>query len=273
MNETESINGATIRADSAPSIQTVQGPEPAPLKRQGSSHNMAGGRVTRIMRKSLFKLGESVSMFKLGNDHDTTVKVIQEFGKKFDTCQDNGRRKQTRMRKFAEMIMRGYTYSVISLLLVNISVFGQEIDLLAIPKNLDWIVNLFTVVALFFFTIDMLLLCYIRSDYFLSSLFWLDVVSIISLLPDIEIVSDFIASQLSLSKGNSAVSISRFAAVAARTGSRVTKSLRVIRMLRIIRLVGFTSDTVDFIVDSDNVKTSGETFSAFHTSKQAVEGV
>jgi hypothetical protein len=137
-----------------------------------------------------------------------------------------------------EIAVYGYTYTVISLLLVNISVFGHEVGLLTVPKRFDWVVTSFLIAATVFFIVDMLLLCHICSDYFLSSMFGLDLVSVVSLLPDIPVISNFTAYQVSIPSADVAVPISRFAASAAGTGTRFTKSIRVLRVLREIRLVG-----------------------------------
>ena len=207
-------------------------------RRSGTS--ISRGSIRHSIRRSISEVQRSILPGRrpsLSPEKAKAVAEIKQFEQEFIAQTEDGRRKETRMRRMAEFAMRSYTYTIVSLLLVNVSVFGNEVGLLIIPKKYDYLVQIFLLVALMFFLLDMATLCYIRSDYFNSAVFWLDLVSIISMLPDVGFINDWLVSALSLQNADNSVSISRFAATAARTGSRLSKSLRLIRMLRVVRMV------------------------------------
>lgn len=82
------------------------------------------------------------------------------------------------------------------------------------------------------FGIEIFLASIAKEDYFLTFFFWLDVVSTISMIPDIGWIWDLMIGQGSSSNASNAASLAK----TSRAG-RVTRVIRVIRLIRLIRIV------------------------------------
>jgi hypothetical protein len=84
------------------------------------------------------------------------------------------------------------SYVVIFMTIVTIyALFFDDIRLVVFTKSDDDIFFGITSACLFFFTLEIVLSSYSKPDeYFLSFFFWLDVVSTLSLIPDIGWIMD-----------------------------------------------------------------------------------
>ena len=94
---------------------------------------------------------------------------------------------------------------------------------------------------MFFFTLEIVMASLVKEDYFLGFYFWLDIISTISLIPDIGWIWDPIIGNdeddTSSSSSDSADKAQQASQVArASRGARVgTKAGRVVRIIRLIR--------------------------------------
>ena len=82
------------------------------------------------------------------------------------------------------------------------------------------------------FIIEICLGCLAFDDYFLSFFFWLDIISTLSMIPDIGWLWNAITGQ---SSGGDVESAGQLAKTS--RASRVTRVIRVIRLIRLIRIV------------------------------------
>ena len=117
------------------------------------------------------------------------------------------------------------------------ALFGDDIRVLAVSKSGDEVFYALTVIALFFFTLEISMASIAQKDYFLGFYFWLDTVSTLSLLTDIGWLMEAVLGGGSVSAANasSASSLAR-AGRAARIGTRAGRIVRLIRLIRIIKL-------------------------------------
>jgi hypothetical protein len=96
-----------------------------------------------------------------------------------------------------------------------------------------WADNIFysiTFSCIIFFTLEVILASYAKPDYIYSFFFWLDIVSILSMIPDVGWFWDVIIGTNSSSK-------SAFELAKTSKSGRVTRVIRIIRLIRLIRIV------------------------------------
>lgn len=80
--------------------------------------------------------------------------------------------------------------TVVMTLITIYALFGDDVRVLSTDKHGDpvfWILN---IIAMVFFTIEIVISCLIKKDYFLGFFFWLDTISTLSLFLDIGWVSN-----------------------------------------------------------------------------------
>lgn len=86
--------------------------------------------------------------------------------------------------------------------------------------------------CLILFIAEIILSAISKQDYFLTFFFWLDVVSTISMIPDIGFIWNAMIGEGGARSAKSATSVAK----TSRAG-RITRVIRVIRLIRLIRIV------------------------------------
>ena len=135
-------------------------------------------------------------------------------------------------------LMRRRT-KILFLLLTLFVLFGDDVRLLVLPPSADVYVGIVTTVCFFMFTFELAATCYIRKDYKFSFFFWLDVIALVSLLPDIPIFYDYLLLLLqeeSSSANGEGLSVTR-ASKASRAGARAARIVRILRVVRLLRIL------------------------------------
>lgn len=80
----------------------------------------------------------------------------------------------------------------------------------------------------------MVLLCFIREDYFLKYYFWLDFISTLSMLLDLVWINALITGD-GIQATSKVVKLAKVSRVS-KIGANSTKLIRIIRLIRILRL-------------------------------------
>jgi hypothetical protein len=112
------------------------------------------------------------------------------------------------------------------------SLFFDDIRAAGFESKQDPIFWGFTCACMGFFLIEIFLSSIAKKDYFLSFFFWLDVISTISMIPDIGFVWYLMIGEGGNRQAKSATSVAK----TSRAG-RITRVIRVIRLIRLIRIV------------------------------------
>ena len=109
---------------------------------------------------------------------------------------------------------------------------GDDIRIIAASKSDDVKFDIFNIVLIILFSIEIFLSSLVIDNYFLSFFFWLDFISSISLLFDISMFTDIIYA-------SSATNNYSFSKVAAQSkASRAAiRAVRVVKLFRLIRIV------------------------------------
>ena len=111
--------------------------------------------------------------------------------------------------------------------------------MLGFSKTADDTFNGLTTAAFFFFTLEILLACISKDDYFLGFYFWLDIVSTVSLITDIGWIMNAMMGNTSDGGASNAQSAAKLAKAGrgTRIGTKAGRVARVIRLIRLVRIV------------------------------------
>ena len=110
------------------------------------------------------------------------------------------------------------------------ALFADDVRLLVMPMEADSIFDACTIIAIIMYLSELILAVLVVDGYFLSFYFWVDIVSLISMLPDISFIVRGIEGGLGGAGDGADI---------AKTGraSKVIKIIRIIRLIRLLRVV------------------------------------
>lgn len=126
------------------------------------------------------------------------------------------------------MVTNHWIFVALMTLVTVYALFFDDVRILGFSKDADKGFYGLTVIVFFLFTFEIVVHSICTQGYFLSFFFWLDIISTLSLIPDIGWITDFFDSQLT----KSASSITKTSRAA-----RITRIIRIVRVLRLIRIV------------------------------------
>jgi len=132
-------------------------------------------------------------------------------------------------------ILDNSVFQIVISLFTFYALFGDDLRILAFSKSADVTFNVLQIIAMIGFFIEIVLSVYVKSDYFNSFFFWLDLISSVTLILDLTWVNEAISE--ATSGGASGVGKSSSIARASRAGRIGTKAGRIVRIIRLIRLV------------------------------------
>jgi hypothetical protein len=112
------------------------------------------------------------------------------------------------------------------------TLFFDDIRLMLLPKSTDNFFYTVSAIAMIVFIIEIMASMYAIEGYFPSFFFWLDLVSTVTMIPDIGWLWLAIVGGDNSGGDNQATDLAKTA-----RASKVTRMLRVVRLARIIRLV------------------------------------
>ena len=125
--------------------------------------------------------------------------------------------------------------TVMSILTLYI-LFADDIKILTTDVNADIPFSIIDIVLMVLFAIELIISCIAVDDYFLHFFFWLDIVSLLTILLDIHWFYNFFVNFLAGSSGKQTKSITSIVK-AGKSAKVAARAVRMIRVLRIIRLV------------------------------------
>ena len=134
-----------------------------------------------------------------------------------------------------EDILEDNVTSVIMTVITLYALLGDDVRILVTNVNGDptfWILN---IIALFAFSLEIILASIVKQNYFNGFFFWLDFVSTLSLLLDIGWVTGPLFNNSDAAVASQAASLAR-AGRASRVGTKAGRIVRIIRLIRLIKL-------------------------------------
>lgn len=145
------------------------------------------------------------------------------------------------------------------------SLFGDDVRQLAFTVEADDVFNSLTTAAFFFFTLEIVLACVAKDEYFLGFYFWLDVVSTVSLITDIGWIMNAMmgtGSDTSASSAKQAAKLAR-AGRGTRIGTKAGRVARVIRLIRLVRIVKLYKTANNALIENDDPLLAGNHIQIF----------
>lgn len=140
-----------------------------------------------------------------------------------------------RLANTINQAMEHWSYDVITLLLTFYVLFINDVRQLIPNPAVDTplFISMFVVFGLF--AIEWLILSVVRKGYFLHFFFWLDLISTVSILLDIDWITD---TFMTTGKGKSVSYAAIIRATrASRVGSRIGRIIRIMRLIRLLRVI------------------------------------
>jgi len=110
------------------------------------------------------------------------------------------------------------------------ALFMDDIKILVLPKSFDIYLDVVTLFAMSLFLIELILGVIAVPKYFPHFYFWVDLLSLVSMLPDISFVMEGIEG--GIGRAFDGVDIAKSS-----RASRVIKIIRIVRLIRLLRLV------------------------------------
>lgn len=136
---------------------------------------------------------------------------------------------QTKKKMVAKFLDHYVVVALMTIITVY-ALFFDDLRVLTFPKEADPIFYGITLFGMICFTIEIILAAYAKEEYLLSFFFWLDIISTLSMVPDIGWVRDYL-----FGSGEASADATDLAKTS-RAG-RVTRVVRVIRIVRLVRIV------------------------------------
>ncbi len=125
-----------------------------------------------------------------------------------------------------------YPVVILMTVITVYALFFDDIRIILFTPTEDDIFFGISLVGFILFSIEIILASITKEDYFISFFFWLDLVSTLSMIPDIGWIWNPLVGGGSAGGADSATDLAKTS-----RASKVTRVVRVIRLIRLIRIV------------------------------------
>jgi class 3 adenylate cyclase len=130
-------------------------------------------------------------------------------------------------------IVDSRAFIVTTTLLTIYALIGDDIRLMATEQPDDDIFAAITITCMAVFTVEIILSSLGKDDYFLGFFFWLDIVSTISLVMDLQAAQDWLSE---LTSGEDGEVDNARASRTAKIGARLGRILRLVRIIKLYKV-------------------------------------
>jgi hypothetical protein len=124
------------------------------------------------------------------------------------------------------------------------TLYANDLRISCMPKSADGIIEGLLFTCFLLFMTEMCVLSWVQPKYLNSVFFWLDLIALFSLIPDVPFFAEAIFGSESNIQDMSVTRATRTARIGSQAGRffrliKVTRLLRLLRMLRLLRLTNF----------------------------------
>ncbi len=105
-------------------------------------------------------------------------------------------KEESKLKISIDKFLENNLYVIFMTLVTIYALFGTDISVAFLSQELDSTFDYVTTVAFLLFLIELVLSCYAKKDYIFSFFFWLDFVSTISLIMEIDFIFSPLLNQL-----------------------------------------------------------------------------
>ena len=164
----------------------------------------------------------------------------------FSSTQTNETKSNVKISKWRKKISKYLDSTPILIIMSTLTIwalFASDICYAFLNRKVDESFNIIQCILLGLFSLEFILTCISKENYMFSFFFFLDFISTVSLIQDIDYVMDPIMGYAPIQDDKISKNGKRKSAQAAKaiskvsTASRATRVLRVIRIVRLIRMV------------------------------------
>ena len=134
----------------------------------------------------------------------------------------------------SETIFNSNYYFVIELIVIIFILIEEELKSIFTNKSSDLPFSIIILLFMILYITELILYSIFIKEYFLNFYFWLDIISIISILSDVHWFYNFIIERVGNGKINSINDLMK------RDESKISLTIKIIRIIRIIRIVRIT---------------------------------
>lgn len=155
---------------------------------------------------------------------------------------------QLKATEIMKKIIDSYFYIIFMMFITIYVLFISDLNTAFMATDSDVAISYTQLACFILFLIEIVLNVFVEKDYFLSFFFWLDVISTLSLLLDIDFIMNPLFNPVStdvVTNGSSKSNKSTRSVAKAASAGRVTRILRIVRIIRIIRIVKLYKATVN----------------------------
>ena len=140
------------------------------------------------------------------------------------------------------MLDSSRTTIVITIITVLV-LFGDDFRIWLLPRSYDMGVDCVLLTCFLMFLLELILSCIGKPEYPWSFFFWLDIISLISMIFDVYfIVELFWGENSALNIPTDATNVAR-AGRASRVGTKAGRLIKLMRLIRLIRVAKFYKQT------------------------------
>ena len=151
---------------------------------------------------------------------------------------DRKKRKSRYKKKISNLL--DHNFSMIGITLITFTtLFGDDVRVVFFPKSLDYYIDGILMVCFIAFTVELVCSCLAKENYPWSFFFWLDIISLISMITDVYfLVEIFFGESSFIAIPTDATNVAR-AGKASRVGTKAGRLIKLMRLIRLIRVAKF----------------------------------
>eukprot|EP00928_Gymnodinium_smaydae_P070852 TRINITY_DN54602_c0_g1_i1.p1 TRINITY_DN54602_c0_g1~~TRINITY_DN54602_c0_g1_i1.p1 ORF type:complete len:960 (-),score=231.81 TRINITY_DN54602_c0_g1_i1:117-2912(-) len=135
--------------------------------------------------------------------------------------------------KWSRCIVDNKYFTIFTTLLTIFALTGDDVRRMTTSAEADPAYNVLVLVSLVVFTLELLLSCFGKDDYWLGFFFWLDFVSTATIVMDLTWINDAMTAE-SEAEGEDGSSMK--SGKTARMGAKSSRVVRVVRLVRLLKL-------------------------------------
>ena len=196
--------------------------------------------ITAIMRKKVFECPDVVvddhSNMNIQNtlkkiDRNTDLSTMRSKKRHVAEGFDIFKKFMHQASESESFAYRFITHSITQMFFIFFtiySLFADDYRILASSKSTDGIYDIFTIICFCLFLIEIIVYSMFKDEYIFRYAFWLDVVSTLSLLLDINLISDMLNGNQNKTSGSAIGGVPLI--------GKISRLLRVVRLVRVSKL-------------------------------------
>lgn len=188
-----------------------------------------------------------------GGRRKSLERMIQQHNREFsvETKPPIMNQIKDKVRWFLEHARIKISYDDFMMIVTLFVLFGDDLRLLSFPPSADTAFAVLNNICFFLFLVELILNCWAKSEftrtksiwrpkvkgYMFSFFFWLDLLAVVSMIPDIL----WLSSLLGLGALPGAGSVGTKVGKAGRIGAKTSRVVRMVRLVRLVKLYKITS--------------------------------